>query len=571
MTNEVDALLSALSEKGCDGARDAMPAVLDAIRAPLDAPVTRRLLDELRSQRCFLSMKTFAVAASRVAEGSLLVYVKRQLAQAMIELGDLGGAIVLVEGLLRELERAGTPKDRSEAFGLLGRALKQRFVEAVAGGSKGDDELRAAVQAYSNGFGVGWDPAYHGANLVALAARAEREHVAAGTDRAAVWAQRVLDHLAENPRVRWGPWDYAAAGEAYLGLGGEPNEKNIAEHFASYWNLSNADSFALAGTERQLKEIWQFSRDSPDPLQSSLVLHLEARKLSAARGTATYSPADLKNLAARLRTASARAEATFGAGSAIPLERVLELVKKAASVCRIADIHNPRRAGTGFLVRGSDLVPPREGAVILTNHHVLHGDEAPDDLLLTDDYAGSIHADRAQAEFHFWNGNTETRTIRIGTILHHSIRGQADFAVASLAESLPASLALPFSSSPKPLGSPNVLDPKQRAKVILIGHPNGDSLSFSVSDNEVVDHELDDDPRDHPRRIHYRAPTEPGSSGSPVFHHETLEVVGVHRTGRAKPLRADWPRAKPDEVYEANEAVAVRSLLGMWAQGALTV
>jgi len=107
--------------------------------------------------------------------------------------------------------------------------------------------------------------------------------------------------------------------------------------------------------------------------------------------------------------------------------------------------------------------------------------------------------------------------------------------------------------------------------VILIGHPNGDSLSFSVSDNEVVDHELDDDPRDHPRRIHYRAPTEPGSSGSPVFHHETLEVVGVHRTGRAKPLRADWPRAKPDEVYEANEAVAVRSLLGMWAQGALTV
>jgi hypothetical protein len=40
-------------------------------------------------------------------------------------------------------------------------------------------------------------------------------------------------------------------------------------------------------------------------------------------------------------------------------------------------------------------------------------------------------------------------------------------------------------------------------------------------------------------------------------------VVGLHRTGRAMPLRDDWPRAKPEEVYEANEAVAVRSLLGL--------
>jgi V8-like Glu-specific endopeptidase len=108
-----------------------------------------------------------------------------------------------------------------------------------------------------------------------------------------------------------------------------------------------------------------------------------------------------------------------------------------------------------------------------------------------------------------------------------------------------------------------VVDATQRAKVMIVGHPKGGDLSFSVSDNEVVDHELDDDPRDRPRRIHYRTPTEPGSSGSPVFHHKSLEVVGLHRTGRAKPLRDDWPRAREDEIYEANEAVSMRSLLGL--------
>jgi len=46
-----------------------------------------------------------------------------------------------------------------------------------------------------------------------------------------------------------------------------------------------------------------------------------------------------------------------------------------------------------------------------------------------------------------------------------------------------------------------------------------------------------------------------------VFHHKTLDAVGLHRSGGVPQLRDDWPRAKPDEVYEANEAVAVRSVL----------
>src|SRR5690349_1902867 len=99
MKDEVEELLSALTERGCDGARERMPAVLAAIRTPLDAAASRRLLNELRSQRCFFAMSTFATEAVKVADGSLLIDVKLQLAQAKIELGDLGEAIGLLDGL----------------------------------------------------------------------------------------------------------------------------------------------------------------------------------------------------------------------------------------------------------------------------------------------------------------------------------------------------------------------------------------------------------------------------------------------------------------------------------------
>lgn len=558
MKDAVDALFKALAESGCEGARDEMPRLLAALRAPIDGDLVRDVLDKLRSRRCYAPMHVFAAAATKIADGKLLIHVKRQLAQARIELGLLGEAGTLLEGLVKDVEHGGTSRERSEVTGLLGRVYKQRFVQAVAGGATGEEELRAAVRAYTEVFDL--DPAWHGANIVALAARAKRDGLAAGTDSADVWAQRLLDRLVERARPGWSAWDYASAGEAYLALG---DDDKVAECFAQYWNMANADAFSLAGTERQLREIWQITPGDPDELRSSLLLHLEARQLTAARGGARYTADGLQQLATRLKAAAEQAEATFGAGSAIPLDRVLRLLDRAKSVCRIVDSNDPDRAGTGFLVSGADLCPPLDGVYVLTNHHVLHGDEAPDALLASPEYAGSIDVGQALAEFHYWDGLPRKHAVRLANVARHSPRSQADFALAALSEPVPASLALPLSRAPKPLGSRNVVDATQRAKVIIVGHPKGGDLSFSVSDNEVVDHELDDDPRDRPRRIHYRTPTEPGSSGSPVFHHKSLEVVGLHRTGRAKPLRDDWPRARDDEIYEANEAVSMRSLLGL--------
>ncbi|MGH9333474.1 MAG: trypsin-like serine peptidase, partial [Vicinamibacteria bacterium] len=388
----------------------------------------------------------------------------------------------------------------------------------------------------------------------------ERDGVEVDTDSAKTWARRLLEKLEEKARPSWGPWDYAAAGEAYLALG---ERDDAADSFAHYWNMQNADPFALAGTERQLREIWRITKDSDDPFLSSLLVHIEARKLAAPGGGGLYLAADLVNLAARVQAVSATAEATFGAGSAIPLGKVLGILDRARSICRITDSLNSNRSGTGFLVKGRDVgAGLEERVLVLTNHHVLHGAEASESLLEGPDYQGSIPVERALAEFHYWEGRDETRKVKLAGVVCSSPRAEADFTLATLAEDVRLDRALPVSRSLKPLGSRNVIDPRQRAKVFVVGHPGGGDLSFSLSDNEVVDHELDDGPSiPRPaRRIHYRTPTERGSSGSPVLHHDTLEVVGLHRSGGVKPLRSDWPRARADERYEANEAVSIRSI-----------
>jgi V8-like Glu-specific endopeptidase len=99
---------------------------------------------------------------------------------------------------------------------------------------------------------------------------------------------------------------------------------------------------------------------------------------------------------------------------------------------------------------------------------------------------------------------------------------------------------------------------RPRERVHVVGYPNGQAKpAFSMSGNEVVDHELVDatPPRGH-RRIHYQAGTEPGMSGSPVIDARTCKIVGLHHKGNVRPFRP----AQPPEYDRANEAIWVKSV-----------
>jgi hypothetical protein len=91
-----------------------------------------------------------------------------------------------------------------------------------------------------------------------------------------------------------------------------------------------------------------------------------------------------------------------------------------------------------------------------------------------------------------------------------------------------------------------LVNPKSKAYVI--GHPRGSGLQISLHDSVLLD--IDDDER----LLHYRTPTDPGSSGSPVFN-SRWEVIAVHHGGSKAA-----PRLHGSGSYEANEGITLAAL-----------
>ena len=99
--------------------------------------------------------------------------------------------------------------------------------------------------------------------------------------------------------------------------------------------------------------------------------------------------------------------------------------------------------------------------------------------------------------------------------------------------------------------------------VNIVQHPNGRPKQVALRDNQVTDI--------LPDFLHYRADTEPGSSGSPVFN-DQWELIGLHHSG--VPKRNDqgqvlarggavWTLEMGDAAIDwiANEGVRIRRIL----------
>ena len=510
--------------------RRKVETTLAALKRPADArrlDRARSLIKELQDAREFGSLSKVAEAVLRQAPKD--ANTRRRYAQSLIELGYATAAIDVLDPIRND--RA----EWAEAYGLIGRANKQIFFDASGQGAVAERAFKAAIEAYRTPFEKSPRQYYwHGVNLIAMVTAAKRIglKVPAGFKPDAL-AKAVLAALDQVPAKERDIWYHASVAEANLAFRAWDE---VERHLKAYVNDSTIRAFALGSTLRQFKEVWGI--DADHERGRPLVDILRAKAMSMPDGGIELSPADIRRLA-QASPPQGQPEAILGDDGPQTYQWMQTSMTRARSVGAIRKKSDGRRHGTCFLVKAGSLGLPGGELVVLTNYHVVNPEGG----------GLGIRPEAAQVQFEV----VGTPRLEVGGVLWSSPENMLDAAVLRLAAT-PEGIS-PLEATDK---LPVLTEPQG---VYIIGHAGGDELAFSFQDNKLLDHEGPPDgkpPVPGRVRLHYRAPTKEGNSGSPVFNAD-WEVIGLHHYGG----KAGVGRLNGKEgIYAANEGIWIRSIAG---------
>ena len=487
-----------------------------------DSQQIRAILSLLRECRRYEELLRVADAA--LGHGLTDATIKRQLAQALVDRDRPAAALLIFRSLIDD--PGLTPMERIEAWGGVGRCHKQLYVQ---GGSpiRRETNLKRAVDAYQQAFVPDNRLIWHGINIVALLRRAGRDGIVVAdmddpADQAAQLASGILEHISDMPEPD--AWEKATASEAHLALG---DHARSTEWAAQFTEDPGADSFKLASYLRQLLDVWQLRTDLAPG--DSLLPILRSALLGRQGGAVVVVPTDVR--ATRV-----------GDALAPGLERVLGSsrfqslgwYRTGLERCRaVAQIENQTEdgIGTGFLVDGRRLHADLPATVLMTNGHVIPEAVAPGDAIVA--FRG-LDEDHTRQRFRvvrtWWYQQSERPGI--GTVLLELDDYPRNVSPAPLANRLP------------------VLDGIGTQRAYLIGHPNQlGNPQFSLQDNVILAYDE--------TYVHYRAPSDRGSSGSPVFD-SSWSLIALHHAGGF-----DTPRLhNKGGTYAANEGISLSAIVG---------
>jgi len=487
----------------------------------------RCLVERLRNAREYALMARVAEAVSRIDPSD--AKNRRLYAQALIETGSATAAIDVLQALTGRLP--ATDAEQAEATGLIGRAYKQIFFDARDKTTQGARHaLQEAISAYRKPYEDDPRKTWHGVNLLSLLANSRRLGIQVeGLDPADL-AGRLVTTLEATPADQRSEWFLPTLAEAYLGL---DDWDAVQRNVHAYAAVPDAQAFLIASTLRQFTQIWNLEELERG---RGLVNILRARLMQLSGGELRVAPADVQRLSQEQPSAG-QLEAVLGAHGAQTFRWWKTGMARALSVVSIRR-RLGNRIGSGFLVRAADLGIAGEELVILTNFHVVNANGA----------SPGIKPQEAEIVF---EGIDAAPTYTVDKLLWSSPPEQCDASVLRLTKPVTGIEPLPIASSlPELDGS---------AQVYVIGYPGGRELAISFQDNELLDHE---GPPHAPQipgvcRVHYRAPTEGGSSGSPVFDATAWEVIALHHKGG----KLGMPRLNGAAgTYAANEGIAIASI-----------
>jgi V8-like Glu-specific endopeptidase len=479
--------------------------------------------------------------------------IRRQYAQALIDQNNLTSAIAILKELENDTANAASSDDdeakeeNMEARGLLGRSYKQLYVNANNPRiTHNHNFLKQAIKFYLDVYSS--DPevrTWHGINTVALLARANRDNITTdGFPSPKDLANSVLKTIEEKyEEGKADGWDFATAAEACVELA-KPND--ALEWMSGYARMPICDAFEIASTLRQFEEVWQLDMNSE--VGRIILPLLRAELLKREGGNLLIDAEELKSQRAAEDTTTNKynslvktqtgnnLEKVFGDDSFKTYKWYTTGVDRCLAVARIGR-DSSKGFGTGFLLKGMALHESLSDELILiTNAHVVSDDPVEKALKPYEAVIIFEAIDRNQefkpSEIIYSSPSNEldVTILRFDKDEHKKLKE-----LTNKINIYPVSKYLPVVEEP----------PSQR--IYIIGHPFGGTLQLSFQDNILLDHQ-------NPK-LHYRTPTEGGSSGSPVFNQQ-WDLIGLHHAGSEE---MSCLNGKPG-TYNANEGIWIQAI-----------
>lgn len=448
----------------------------------------------------------------------------------------VGGGLSAGAAALANVVRQQDP-DGAVMAAVKARAWKElAILTAEAGASGAGEALAEAVDAYRRQRrGQPEARIRSGLNMIGLATLAGRFDlpVPDGMDLPGL-AKSILDEINTTPPAARGTQFHAARAQALVAL----NDMDGAQsELGRIVQDRDTPVDMLCALTRQLQGVWRLAEDSAQG--AGIIRSLKAALLTRDFDAATLSAEDVRTMAREAPPPDDQLQAILGPDGPTSYRKMQLGMASAQSVGVVRFVGTAERFASAFLVRGGDIVPDLgDETCLLTNAHVVSdhpcdGGQAPGDVEVVFEAA---ERDRA---YGFREVARSWRRCHLDAAL---LRFGAD---APALRPLPLAAKLPLS------------DGSQR--VYVIGYPRGGELAFSMQNNTLIDHE--GPPRGTPvdatvRKVHYLAPVEKGSSGSPVFNGHNWGVIALHHAGggempRLNGLTGTWP---------ANEGIWIQSI-----------